>query len=290
MTDKSEDKRKEDKMNPATMNEIIEYSQKHRVGVGMFNIVNLEFARAIFDASQETGLPVMLGMPERFILNYFDGEVMAAACRKMIEKSKTLVNIHLDHGKSFDGVMYALKAGFTSVMFDGSALSYEENVSQTAEIVKIAHAMGVSVEGELGYVGQAGDEMTEDRFTSPEQAADFVGRTGVDALAVAIGNQHGQYQGTPKLDFERLKAIRSKVDCGLVLHGGSGIADEDFVEAIRCGINKVNIYTAEDQAAKACVREHFEEYKQYLDFTKGLTGAVKEVVKQHMRLFASLHE
>lgn len=278
-------------MNPATMNEIIEYSKKNQVGIGMFNIVNLEFAQAIFDASQETGLPVMLGMPERFILNYFDGEVMAAACRKMIENSKTLVNIHLDHGKSFDGVMYALKAGFSSVMFDGSALSYEENVKQTEEIVKIAHSMGVSVEGELGYVGRAGeDKLSEAGFTSPEQAEDFVARTGVDALAVAIGNQHGQYKGTPKLDFERLKAIRKKVDCGLVLHGGSGIADEDFVEAIRCGINKVNIYTAEDMAAKGCVREHFDEYPQYLDFTKGLTDALKQVVKKHMLLFASANK
>lgn len=275
-------------MKPADMKELIGYSRKYRVGIGMFNIVNLEFAQAIFNASQETGLPVMLGMPERFIQNYFNGEVMAAACRKMIENSKTLVNIHLDHGKSFDGVMYALKAGFSSVMFDGSALDYEENVRQSAEIVKIAHAMGVSVEGELGYVGRAGqDELSESGFTSPEQAEDFEKRTGVDALAVAIGNQHGQYKGTPKLDFERLRAIREKVDCGLVLHGGSGIADEDFVEAIRCGINKINIYTAEDLAAKTFVREHFEEYPQYLDFTKGLRGAVEEVVKRHMLLFAS---
>ena len=206
----------------------------------------------------------------------------------MIESSKTLVNIHLDHGKSFEGVMYALKAGFSSVMFDGSALDYEENVRQTAEIVRIAHAMGVSVEGELGYVGRAGeDELRESGFTSPEQAEDFVRRTDVDALAVAIGNQHGQYQGTPRLDFERLRAIRKKVDCGLVLHGGSGIADEDFVAAIRCGINKINIYTAEDVAAKAFVKEHFEEYPQYLDYTKGLRDAVQQVVKRHMLLFAS---
>lgn len=276
-------------MNPATINEIVEYSKENHVGIGMFNIVNLEFAQAIFNASQETGIPVMLGMPERFILNYFNGEVMAAACKKMIENSKTLVSIHLDHGKSFEGVMYALKAGFSSVMFDGSALGYEENVRQTAEIVRIAHNMGVSVEGELGYVGRAGeDELTESGFTSPEQAEDFVKRTGVDALAIAIGNQHGQYKGTPKLDFERLKAIRAKVDCGLVLHGGSGIADKDFVEAIRCGINKINIYTAEDLTAKAFVKEHFEDYPQYLDFTKGLRGVVQEVVKQYMLLFASL--
>lgn len=273
------------------MNEIITYSREHQVGVGMFNIVNFEFAQAVFNASQDTGLPVMLGMPERFILNYYDGGVMAAACRHMIRNSRTPVGIHLDHGKSFEGVMYALKCGFSSVMFDGSALDYEENVAQTTEIVKIAHAMGVSVEGELGYVGKAGeDEAVESGFTSPEQAEDFVNRTGVDALAVAIGNQHGQYRGAPKLDFERLKAIRRKVDCGLVLHGGSGIADEDFVEAIRCGINKINIYTAEDIAAKEHVKNHFDDYPQYLDFTRGLRDVVYKIVKKHMNLFASIRK
>lgn len=273
-------------MNPATLNEIIAYSKEHQVGIGMFNIVNMEFAQAIFDASQETGLPVMMGMPERFIMNFYDPKAMAAACREMIKKSKTPISIHLDHGKHFEGVMMALEAGFSSVMFDGSSLDYEENVRQTKEIVKIAHAMGVSVEGELGYIGSSGvDEITEDNFTKPEQAMDFVNRTGVDALAIAIGNQHGQYKGVPKLDFSRLQEIRAKVDCGLVLHGGSGIRDEDFVKAIDCGINKVNIYTAMDIAAKKLTNEHFKEFGSYLDFTKSLTQVVKDVVKEHMMLF-----
>lgn len=274
-------------MNPVSLKEIIGYSKTHQIGVGMFNIVNLEFAQAIFDASQETGLPVMMGMPERFIMNFYDPEVMTAACLAMIKKSRTPVSIHLDHGKHFEGVMMAIKAGFSSVMFDGSALSYEENVAQTSEIVKIAHSIGVTVEGELGYVGSSGvDKLSEDGFTSPDKAEDFVRRTGVDALAIAIGNQHGQYKGVPKLDFERLKAIRNRVNCGLVLHGGSGIPDKDFVEAIRCGINKVNIYTSMDLAAKGLTNSHFKEYKSYLDYTKDLTGAVKQVVKEHMLLFA----
>lgn len=272
-------------MNPATLTEIIEYSRKNQVGIGMFNIVNLEFARAIFDAAQETNLPVMLGMPERF-LQFYDVDSMTQACKAMIKDSKVPVSIHLDHGKHFEGVMTALHAGFSSVMFDGSSLDYEENVAQTAEIVKIAHAMGVSVEGELGYVGRSGiDAVTEDGFTKPEQAEDFVARTGVDALAVAIGNQHGQYKGVPKLDFDRLRAIRKVVDCGLVLHGGSGIQDKDFVEAIKCGVNKVNIYTAMDTAAKQFNTEHFSEYGAYLDYTKDLTEVVKDVVKDHMLLF-----
>jgi fructose-bisphosphate aldolase class II len=276
-------------LNPATLTEIIGYSRKHTVGVGMFNIVNMEFARAIFDASQETGLPVMFGMPERFILHYYSPDCMALVCKKLIEQAKVPVSIHLDHGKTFDGVMIALRAGFSSVMFDGSSLDYEENIKQTAEIVKIAHAFGVGVEGELGYVGKAGtDELTPESFTQPDQAADFVHRTGVDALAIAIGNQHGQYKGVPKLDFERLKLIRKKTDCGLVLHGGSGIKNEDFVEAIRCGINKINIYTAMDVAVKDFTRNSFTMYASYLDYTRELTKVVRDVVREHMELFGSL--
>jgi fructose-bisphosphate aldolase class II len=274
-------------LNPATLTDIISYSREHGVGVGMFNIVNMEFARAILDASQETGLPVMFGIPERFMLHYYSPDCMALVCRKMIERAKAPAAIHLDHGKSFEGVMIALRAGFSSVMFDGSSLPYEENVERTAEVVKIAHAFGAGVEGELGYVGKTGDGAPQpETFTSPEQAADFVKRTGVDALAVAVGNQHGLYKGIPKLDFDRLRAIRARVDCGLVLHGGSGIGEADFVEAIRAGINKVNIYTAMDEAAKQFNRERFAEYGAYLDYTRDLTGVVKDVVVRHMELFA----
>jgi fructose-bisphosphate aldolase class II len=277
---------KECLLNPATLTEILDYSRAHTVGIGMFNIVNMEFARAIFEASQETGLPVMFGIPERF-MQYYSPDCMALVCRKMIEQAKAPIAIHLDHGKSFDGVMTALRAGFSSVMFDGSLLSYEENVAQTAEVVKIARAFNVTVEGELGYIGRAAtDSPDPENFTRPDQAADFVKRTGVDALAIAIGNQHGLYKGVPKLDIERLRAIRSMVDCGLVLHGGSGISDADFVEAIRSGINKVNIYTAMDEAVKKFNREHFVEYGSYLDYTKDLTKIVKDVVIKHMELFA----
>jgi fructose-bisphosphate aldolase class II len=252
----------------------------------MFNIVNLEFARAIFDASEETGLPVMLGMPEVFF-DYYDVEIMAGVCGQLVRRAKNPVAIHLDHGKTFDTVMTALRVGFSSVMYDGSSLGYEENVRNTAEIVKIAHSFGVTVEGELGYVGRAGqDEPDSGGFTKPDEAADFVRRTGVDALAIAIGNQHGQYRGIPKLDFDRLKDIRGKVDCGLVLHGGSGISNDDFVEAIRCGINKINIYTAMDAAVRDFTRKSFSGYPSFLAYTKDLTQTVKAVVKEHMEIFA----
>ena len=254
----------------------------------MFNIVNLEFAQAIYDASRETGLPVMFGIPERF-MQFYNGGAMTLVCKKLIENAKPdiPIAIHLDHGKTFDGVMAALRFGFSSVMYDGSSLEYEENVANTAEIVKIAHSFGVTVEGELGYVGKTSETVNSDNFTKPEQAVDFVKRTGVDALAIAIGNQHGKYKGVPKLDFERLKEIRGKVDCGLVLHGGSGIAREDFVESIRCGINKINIYTVMDEAVKDFNNKSFGDFPSYLDYTKELCSVVKEVVKDHMTLFAS---
>lgn len=272
-------------MKPASLNEIISYSKKHQVGIGMFNIVNLEFAQAMFDASQETGLPVMFGMPEGFF-KYYNVEAMTLACKKLIENAKAPISIHLDHGRSFEGVMTALRAGFSSVMFDGSSLDYEENVTKTSEIVKIGKAFGVTVEGELGYIGRTTEAVNSDNFTKPDQAADFVKRTGVDALAIAIGNQHGPYKGVPKLDFDRLREIRRKVKCGLVLHGGSGIAPKDFVEAVRCGINKINIHTANEQAVQAFTKKSFGDYPSYLAFTKGLTEVVKNVVKEHMLLFA----
>ena len=252
----------------------------------MFNIVNLEFAQAIFDASRETGLPVMFGMPERFF-QFYNADAMALACKKFIENSKVPISIHLDHGKTFEGVITALRAGFSSVMYDGSWLDYEKNVANTAEIVKLSHAFGVTVEGELGYVGNTSEKVNLDNFTKPDEARDFVKRTGVDALAIAIGNQHGQYKGIPKLDFDRLKEIRRKVDCGLVLNGGSGISPEDFVESIRCGINKVNIYTVMDVAVKEFTKKSFDKFSSYLDYTKELTRVVKDVVKEHMLLFAS---
>lgn len=273
-------------MLPATLTQLIDYSNQHTVGVGMFNIVNLEFAQAIFDAAQATRLPVMLGMPERF-LQYYDGEAMTEVCKTLISRSAVPISIHLDHGKTFDGAMKALKWGFSSIMFDGSSLPYEENVAKTREIVEVAHAMGASVEGELGYVGRAGvDANDSSGFTDPAQAEDFWRRTGVDALAIAIGNQHGQYNGIPKLDFPRLAAIKARVECGLVLHGGSGISDDDFVKAIQAGINKVNIYTAMDVAVRGFNRDHFQEYAAYLDYTKALTKVVQDVVEQHIRLFA----
>lgn len=267
------------------LNEVIEFAQKRNCGVGMFNVVNLEFATAVVDAAEEANLPVMIGMPERFF-QFYSMQAMAEICTALANRARVPVVVHLDHGKSFETVMKALRFGFTSVMYDGSSLGYENNVKNTSEIVRIAHAMGVSVEGELGYVGRGGiDIFDQSQLTRPEQAYDFATRTNVDALAIAVGNMHGNYKGKPQLDFQRITDIREKVGCGLVLHGGSGLSNEDFVKAIKLGINKVNIYTIMSNYVMNFLNKNLCSYTAWLDLTKDVRLLTKDLVKELIILF-----
>lgn len=280
----------------ATLKEVVDYSQKNTCGIGMFNFVNLEYAEAIVGAAEKVGLPVILGFPEVFF-SYHSVERVSELLLRFAEHSTVPTVVHLDHGGDFDTIMQVMKLGFTSVMFDGSALEYEENIRQTKEIVKVAHAMGVSVEGELGYLGFENndekpksmrtslDHIAVDRLTQPEQAADFAERTGVDALAIAIGNMHGHYRGTPKLDLARLSEIKKAVSCGLVLHGGSGLSDDDFTAAIRAGINKVNIYTAMNDHALDFLKEKLPTSTSWLELSSALRGALEEQVADFIKLF-----
>ena len=206
------------------------------------------------------------------------------------------VILNLDHGTSFDAVMKAIRLGFTSVMFDGSGLSYEENIRQTAEVVKMCHALGISVEAELGAVG--GDEggslygsCDSSKFTDPSKATDFVTRTGIDALAVAIGNAHGKYRGEPKLDFPRLQAIQEQTGLPLVLHGGSGISDADFRKAISLGIHKINFYTGMSQNALVAVEQAMQHretaYDELAHMLMGIEAAIQKTVEEQMQIFGS---
>jgi fructose-bisphosphate aldolase class II len=283
-------------MSLATLSEVIEFAQKRSCGIGMFNIVNLEYAEAVVQAAEEVGLPVMLGFPEAFF-QYHSMEMMTELIVGFARRSGVPTVVHLDHGGSFNMILKAMKLGFTSVMFDGSAMDYEENVRKTREIVRIAHAMGVSVEGELGYLGfDNGDEsagagdtsldvIDSSRLTRPEQAGDFAERTGIDALAVAIGNMHGHYKGIPKLDLQRLREIKKAVKCGLVLHGGSGLSDEDFAGAVRTGISKINIYTAMNDFVLDFLKDKLPSSKSWLELTNELRISLKDQVKGFIRLF-----
>lgn len=276
------------------MNDILLPAKKGGYGVGFFNAVNVEMARAIIETAEELHAPVMVGTAE-VLLPAMDLERVAEYLIPMAKKASAPVCVHYDHGLTFERCMEALKLGFTSVMYDCSTESYEENVKKVAEMVKICHAMGVTVEGELGHVGDnagAGKlENPSDYFTDPDMAVDFVQKTGVDSLAVAVGNAHGDYAFPPKLDFERIDVISKKTNLPLVLHGGSGLADDDFRTAVKLGVSKVNIFTDIDKAGKAGVEEGLAAgAKTMMGLIPYEINAMKKVVAEKMKLFGSVDQ
>ena len=274
------------------MNDILLPAKKGRYGVGFFNAVNVEMARAVIETAEELHAPVMVGTAE-VLLPAMDLERVAEYLIPMAKKASVPVCVHYDQGLTFEHCMEALKLGFTSVMYDCSTESYEENVKKVAEMVKICHAMGVTVEGELGHVGDnvgAGKlENPSDYFTDPDLAVDFVQKTGVDSLAVAVGNAHGDYAFPPKLDFERIDVISKRTNLPLVLHGGSGLTDNDFRTAVKLGVSKINIFTDIDKAGKAGVEEGLAVgAKTMMGLIPYEINAMKKVVAEKMKLFGSV--
>lgn len=273
------------------MNDVLLPAKEGHYGVGFFNAVDVEMARAVIETAEELGAPVMIGTAQ-VLLPAMELERVAEYLIPMAQKASVPVCVHYDHGLTFDRCMEALKLGFTSIMYDCSTKPYEDNVAEVAEMVKICHAMGRTVEGELGHVGDnegAGKlEKPSDYYTDPDKAEDFVSRTGVDSLAIAVGNAHGDYKFPPKLDFERIHAIAGRVNLPLVLHGGSGLSDSDFHTAIQEGICKVNIFTDLDRAGKRGAEKGLAEGAGTL---MGLIPyeitAMKEVVAEKIRLFGS---
>ena len=277
------------------LDEALRHAAQAPYALGAFNVVGIEFAEAILQAAEELRSPVILSIAEVHF-PYVVPENIGPSILAMASRSTVPVVLHLDHGQSLDAAVRALRCGFSSVMFDGSKLDYEENVRQTGEIVRVCHAAGVPVEAELGAVG--GSETGEvvghadpKLYTAPEQAGDFVSRTGVDALAVAIGNVHGKYRGDPCLDFDRLAAIARVTGKPLVLHGGSGIPDRDMRRAIDLGIRKINVYTAMSQAALQSARAFLgkpqEAYHDYPALLGEIRRSVAQVVGEHIRIFGS---
>ncbi len=266
------------------LNDVLFDAQKNHYGVGLFNTTDTDMLEAVIAAAEELRSPVVIGTAE-VLLPHGDLKLIAPSIIAAAKRASVPVVVHYDHGLTFDRCMEALKLGFSSIMFDGSAGGAEENIRSTAEMVKIAHSLGVTVEGEIGHVGQAdsGDNETSDMYTTPEEAVDFVNRTGVDALAVAIGTAHGAYKSKPKLDIERLKAIRGALDTPLVLHGGSGLSDDDFRDTIKHGIAKVNIFTDLCLAGAKAMQEGGE----YLDIRDRKVKMIKEAVINKMLLFGS---
>ena len=266
-----------------TLNDILPAAQAGHYAVGLFNTTDSDMLEAAISAAEETRSPIVIGTAE-ILLPYGELSLIAPSVIAAAKRASVPVVVHYDHGLTFDRCMEALKLGFSSIMFDGSAGDEKENLIATREIVKIAHSFGASVEGEIGHVGNAdvGDGETDDMYTSPEEAMNFVKATGVDALAVAIGTAHGAYKTKPQLDINRLANIHAAIDTPLVLHGGSGLSDDDFRNTIANGIAKVNIFTDLCVAGYDSVKS-FEG--SYLEMRNAKVKAMKEAVINKMILF-----
>lgn len=267
---------------------VLKKAQKGKYAVGLFNTTDSDMLEAAISAAEEMNSPIIIGTAE-VLLPYGELKLIAPGIISAAKRAKVPVVVHYDHGLTFERCMAALKLGFTSIMFDGSAGDEEQNIKDTAQIVKIAHSFGATVEGEIGHVGQAdtNDNGITDNYTTPEEAKCFIERTGVDALAIAIGTAHGAYKEKPRLDIERLKAIKAKVDTPLVLHGGSGLSDDDFRNTIKYGITKTNIFTDLCLAGVEGIKEGIDNNLSYLEIRNLKTSKIKEAVKAKIRLFGS---
>jgi fructose-bisphosphate aldolase class II len=240
-----------------TLSEILKPANAQGYAVGSYDVFNLEMASAVIQAAEENRSPVILAYVEVFD-TLFPMEAFAAALRDYAQKASVPVCIHLDHATNLAVIERALKAGFTGIMIDASDKAFEENIRITSQVVELSHALGISVEAELGHVAGNEGMYTDDSsvYTEVSQAREFMDRTGVDALAVSVGTVHGVYKSTPVLSFDRCAEIKAETDgLPLVLHGGSGLSDEDFKKIIASGINKVNIFTDLTLAAIRTLRE-----------------------------------
>ena len=272
-----------------TLKEILHDAEKGKYGVGLFNMLNLEMARGIIDAAEKERSPLILGVAEVH-LPIIPFTYAADIMTKIAREATVPVCLHFDHGTDYSKILTAIKGGFSSVMYDGSALPYDINVENTKEIVKVAHALGVSVEAELGHVGGAeggGDDGHQEEYTKVEQVTDFIEKTQIDALAVAIGTAHGQYKKKPVLDINRLAEIYKVSEKPLVLHGGSGLSDDDFKNTIKNGIRKVNICTEMCVAAHHAYTYAFNNNASFEISLQVAKNTVQEIVAEKMRLFGS---
>lgn len=275
-------------MSLVTMSKLLHDARTEGVGIGAFNVGNLEMVKGAVQAAEEANTPIILQIAQVRLghspLGYI-GPMMVQAARE----AKVEIAVHLDHGLTADVIRKALDLGFTSVMFDGSGYPLDENICRTREVAGLAARYGATVEAELGRVGgsEDGGAGHECLYTDPAEAVRFCEATGVDALAVAIGNAHGNYKSTPRLAFDVLEQIRERVDVPLVLHGGSGITDADFQKLIRTGITKVNIATASFESVTRKVEEHMRSDAPHSFFTlnEAMVQGAYENVLHHIKVF-----
>ena len=270
------------------LNEVLKKAQTEHYAVGLFNATDSDMLEGVISAAEELNSPIIIGTAE-VLLPYGELSLIAPGMLNAAKNAKVPVVLHYDHGLTKERCIEALNLGFSSIMFDGSLGAEDENIAATKEMVEIAHSFGATVEGEIGHVGNAdlGDNDTDDMYTTPQEAIDFIAKTGVDALAIAIGTAHGAYKTKPKLDIERLKEIRAVTNTPLVLHGGSGLSDDDFKNTIKEGIAKVNIFTDLCVAGENAMKQALSEGKSYLEIRNAIVQAIKEAAKRKMLLFGS---
>lgn len=272
-----------------TLNEVLADAKAKKYAVGLFNTVNLEMAKGVLSAAEDMNSPVIIGTAE-ILLPYAELEELSYFLLPMAKKARVPVVLHFDHGLSKRKIIEAINLGFSSVMYDCSTKSYEENVAEVASMVKTAKRVGITVEGELGHVGANAADDDGSIYTQTAQAKNFAERTGVDALAVAIGTAHGAYKSKPKLDIKRLKEITETVETPLVLHGGSGLSDDDFRNCIANGISKVNIFTDINCAAANAASENYSDGSGMTDLMNPIVQAVYDETVKKMKVFDSCNK
>jgi len=273
--------------------DILEHAEKYSYAVGAFNVVNLDFLNGILEAAEAMKSPVIINIAQVHF-PYVNIEQITPAVKYMAENVCIPVVLNLDHGITLEAVVRALRCGFSAIMYDASKKPIDQNIEETRLVVKMAHSVGVSVEAELGQVGGAEEgkksaKAKREFFTDPDDAERFVNETGIDALAVSVGNVHGFYEGEPELDFELIKELKNCTGIPLVLHGGSGISDDDFRHAVKLGIRKINYFTEMSKLATDRIRELLKSSDDYFiqDLLKEAKEKIKEVVRERILVFGS---
>lgn len=271
------------------LKEILKGSIENKYAVAAFDVCDHVFGEAIINAAEELKTPVIMMVGE---YGFVDFDAFYPYLVERCRAAKVPVCLHFDHGSSYEACALAIRRGCTSVMYDGSQLSFEENVKITKKVVEMAHACGVDVEGEIGCIGSNEDSIegpgSHVIYTEPEDAVKFVEATGVDALAVAIGTVHGVYLKKPELDFERLAKIRGMLEVPLVMHGGSGLTDQNFADAVTNGMNKINAYTNVSIVAGKALREaikNMPEETTHEEYTDILEKAAKQEIMRYIQMF-----
>jgi fructose-bisphosphate aldolase class II len=278
---------------------ILDLAESRNIAIGAFNVTTLEGIRAVVEAAEELDQPIILQFANAAHKSLVPLDMIGPIMLQFADRAKVPVCVHLDHGEGFEEIHSALELGFTGVMYDGSVLSYEENAANTRAVVEMAAEYGASVEAEIGSMGReefasaGADEQQAiaGAYTDPDQAAKFVHETGVDALACSFGTVHGIYVSEPHLDIPRVGRLREATGVPIVMHGGSGISDEDFVRVINQGVRKINFYTYSAKFAGDYVRDKISGTKgnvYYHDIANWGRESMKNTYLSTIRVFSKL--